>query len=147
MCLFMWIKWINRIISKLANAISKFLFLLGSYKFLAYLECIRSYAWSFGHSDLNLSSVKFYSNNAHYETIIFNSLSVLVTLQSRCTATIESLQGFVQCLKVYLLQYLLEMIPAVISLSTKGNQTKFISQTLILALGKPWTQYLLLRRQ
>ena len=37
--------------------ISKTLFILGSYKFLAYLECIRSYAWSFGHSDPDLSSV------------------------------------------------------------------------------------------
>ena len=27
------------------------------YKFLAYLEYIRSYAWSFGHSDPDLSSV------------------------------------------------------------------------------------------
>ena len=32
-------------------------FVLGSYKFLAYLECIRSYAWSCGHSDPDLSSV------------------------------------------------------------------------------------------
>ena len=39
------------------GAISKILFILGSYKFLAYLECIRSYAWSFGHSDPDLSSV------------------------------------------------------------------------------------------
>ena len=30
---------------------------MGSYKFLAYLECIRSYAWSFDHSDPDLSSV------------------------------------------------------------------------------------------
>jgi hypothetical protein len=29
----------------------------GLYKFLAYLECIRSYAWSFGYSDPDLSSV------------------------------------------------------------------------------------------
>ena len=56
-CWFKWIKWINRIISKSARAISNFQFILGSYKFLAYLACIRSYAWSFGHSDPDLSSV------------------------------------------------------------------------------------------
>ena len=50
-------KWINRIISKSACAISKILFILGSYKFLAYLECIRSYAWSLGYSEPDLSSV------------------------------------------------------------------------------------------
>ena len=50
-------KWIYRVISKLAHAISKILFILGSYKFLAYLECIKIYAWSFGHSDPDLSSV------------------------------------------------------------------------------------------
>ena len=50
-------KRINRIISKRAHAISKILFILGSYKFLAYLECIRSYAWSKGHSDPDPSSV------------------------------------------------------------------------------------------
>ena len=54
-----WVKkWIVRIFSKLAREISKILFILGSYDFLAYLECIRSYAWSLGHSDPNLSSVK-----------------------------------------------------------------------------------------
>ena len=31
--------------------------ILGSYIFLAYLECIRSYAWSFGHSAPDPSSV------------------------------------------------------------------------------------------
>ena len=54
MCLFM---WINRILSKSARAISKILFDLGSYNFLAYLEWVRSYAWSKGHSDPDLSSV------------------------------------------------------------------------------------------
>ena len=44
----------------MARAISKILFILGSYNFLAYLECFRSYAWSKGHSDPDLSSV--YSN-------------------------------------------------------------------------------------
>ena len=38
-------------------------FILGSYKFLAYLECIRSYAWSFGHSD---PSKQCDTNIAHY---------------------------------------------------------------------------------
>ena len=32
-------------------------FILGSYNFLAYLECVRSYAWSKGHSDPDLGSV------------------------------------------------------------------------------------------
>ena len=41
----------------MARAISIFFFILGSYHFLAYLECVRSYAWSKGHSDLDLSSV------------------------------------------------------------------------------------------
>ena len=50
-------KWINRIFSKLARAISKILFILGSYNFLAYLECIRSYAWSKDHSEPDLGSV------------------------------------------------------------------------------------------
>ena len=44
-------------LSKLAQAISKILFNLGSYNFLAYLECVRSYAWSKGHSDPDLGSV------------------------------------------------------------------------------------------
>ena len=41
----------------MARAISKILFILGSYNVLAYLECIRSYAWSKGCSDPDLSSV------------------------------------------------------------------------------------------
>ena len=41
----------------MARAISKILFILGSYNFLAYLECVRSYAWSKGHSDPDLASV------------------------------------------------------------------------------------------
>ena len=57
MCLFKWIKVENGIFSKSARAISKILFNLGSYNFLAYLECSRSYAWSRGHSDPDLSSV------------------------------------------------------------------------------------------
>jgi hypothetical protein len=36
---------------------------LGSYKFLAYLECIQSYAWSKGHSDPDPSSVIYYISN------------------------------------------------------------------------------------
>ena len=50
-------KWINRIFSKLARGISKILFFLESYNFLACLECVRSYAWSKGHSDPDLCSV------------------------------------------------------------------------------------------
>ena len=40
----------------MARAISKILFILGSYNVLAYLECIRSYAWSKGHSEPDLGS-------------------------------------------------------------------------------------------
>ena len=42
----------------MALAISKILFILGSYNFLAYLECVGSYAWSKGYSDPDLSSVQ-----------------------------------------------------------------------------------------
>ena len=41
----------------MARAISKILFILGLYNFLAYLECVKSYAWSKGHSEPDLSSV------------------------------------------------------------------------------------------
>ena len=41
----------------MARAISKILFILESYNVLAYLECVRSYAWSTGHSDPDLGSV------------------------------------------------------------------------------------------
>ena len=41
----------------MAREISKILFILGSYNFLAYLECVGSYAWSKGHSYSDLSSV------------------------------------------------------------------------------------------
>ena len=41
----------------MARAISKILFILGWYNFLAYLECVRRYAWSKGHSEPDLSSV------------------------------------------------------------------------------------------
>ena len=44
----------------MARAISKILFIFGPYNFLAYLECVRSYAWSKGHSKPDLSSVKGY---------------------------------------------------------------------------------------
>ena len=43
--------WINRMISKRAQTISKILFILGSKKFLACLEHVKSYAWSFSHSN------------------------------------------------------------------------------------------------
>ena len=45
------------IFSKWAREISKILLILGSYNFLAYLQCVRSYAWSKGHSDPDLGSV------------------------------------------------------------------------------------------
>ena len=55
------------IFSKWAREISKILFILGSYNFLAYLECVRSYAWSKGHSDPDLGSV-----NCNIKEIIMN---------------------------------------------------------------------------
>ena len=48
-----------KILKNSARAISKILFILGLYNFLAYLECVKSYAWSKGHSDPDLSSVTF----------------------------------------------------------------------------------------
>ena len=53
-CLF---KWINRIISKSVHMISKIIFILGLYKFLACLECISRNGLSFGHSYWHPSSV------------------------------------------------------------------------------------------
>ena len=47
----------NMIISKSVHAISKILFILELYKFLACLECISRNSVSFGHSDLHPSSV------------------------------------------------------------------------------------------
>jgi hypothetical protein len=49
MGLFRWIK--------VDHVISKIIFILGPNKFLAYLEGIRSYAWSFGNSPPDPSSV------------------------------------------------------------------------------------------
>ena len=49
--------------SKLTRAILKILFILRSYKFLAYLEYIRNYAGSFGHSGPDLSSVHLKQNS------------------------------------------------------------------------------------
>ena len=53
----------------MAGAISKILFILGSYNFLAYLECVRSYAWSKGHSDPDLSSVELDMANLMVQTV------------------------------------------------------------------------------
>ena len=49
--------WPIKFLIFMHGAISKILFILGSYNFLASLECIRSYTWSKGHSDPDLSSV------------------------------------------------------------------------------------------
>ena len=57
MCLFMWIKVDKYDFLKIALSDIKNSFNLESYNFLAYLECFRSYAWSKGHSDPDLSSV------------------------------------------------------------------------------------------
>ena len=54
-CLFMWIK---RVISKSIHAISKIIFILGLYKFVACLECISRNGLSFGHSEWDPRSVK-----------------------------------------------------------------------------------------
>jgi hypothetical protein len=55
---------LKRIFSKPACVISKILFILGWYNFLAYLEYVRSCAWSKGHSDPDLSSVQEHSTMA-----------------------------------------------------------------------------------
>ena len=69
-CLFMWIK-VDKydLISKRAHAISKIIFILGSNKFLACLEHFRSYAWSFGHSDPDPSSVICNHGLAKFENL------------------------------------------------------------------------------
>ena len=59
------------ITSKSAHAISKILFILGLYKFLAYLECITRYAWPFGHSDPDLSSVPTKNINCRTSEMFF----------------------------------------------------------------------------
>ena len=58
--------------SKMAHAISKILFILGSNKILACLEHIRSYAWSFDHSDPDLSSVSNYLKSFHEKKGLFS---------------------------------------------------------------------------
>ena len=55
----------NRIFSKPAGAISKIIFNFGSYNFLTYLECVRSYTWSKGPSDPDLSSVRLLTKDLH----------------------------------------------------------------------------------
>ena len=59
--LFYWVKW-PITPNKSAGSIDHYdffhkVFILGLYKFLAYLECVKSYAWSKDHSDPDLSSV------------------------------------------------------------------------------------------
>ena len=72
-----WIKSLN-------GAISKILFILGSYNFLAYLECVRSYAWSKGHSESDLGSVKNYEV---YKKVTKIELYTNGGLQLCCTVT------------------------------------------------------------
>jgi len=57
-CFFGWIKVDKWDCLKLARVVSGILFVLGSCGFLACLELIRGCAWSFGHSDPDLSSVR-----------------------------------------------------------------------------------------
>ena len=45
-------------------------FFLGSYNFLAYLECVKSYTWSKGHSDPDLSSVMYFEPIKHSELML-----------------------------------------------------------------------------
>ena len=54
-------KRINGNISKKLHAIWKILFILGSYEFLACLECISRNGLSFGHSDWHPSSVPYFA--------------------------------------------------------------------------------------
>ena len=58
----------------------KFFFILGLDKLLAYLECIRSYAWSFGNSDPDLSSVfsHYGSPKEHAYELPLRSLAINV---------------------------------------------------------------------
>ena len=56
-CLFKWMKWINRIISKSVHAISKILLIFGLFMFLACLECISRNGLPFGHSDWDPSTL------------------------------------------------------------------------------------------
>ena len=75
----------NRIISKSAREISKILFNLELYNFLAYLECVRSYAWSKGHSDPDLSSVNLVvkSQYLHIVSIRIFNLDTYVDFKSK----------------------------------------------------------------
>ena len=56
----------NRIISKSVHAISKIILILGSYKFLACLECISRNGLSFFHSDWDPSSAWIQQPNPNH---------------------------------------------------------------------------------
>jgi hypothetical protein len=59
-------KRINGNISKKLHEIWKILFILGSYEFLACLECISRNGLSFGHSDWDISSVICFEKSKSY---------------------------------------------------------------------------------
>ena len=86
---------------------TKILFILGSYNFLAYLECVKSYAWSKGHSEPDLSSViwyirpnyqqpfwysKFLVHVIHYSTIYTKHTSLL---KKRVLAGVKELSLYI----------------------------------------------------
>ena len=73
----------------MARTISKILFILGSYDFLAYLECVRSYAWSKCHSESDLGSVcSICSRKVLTLTLIFYSVCALYQLYMNWTGPI-----------------------------------------------------------
>ena len=85
----------------MARAISKILFILGLYNVLAYLECIRGYAWSKGCSDPDLSSVCkhptqyfLYRVAQKSKKVFLKSLTFLRSNANTTDFNIECGQGF-----------------------------------------------------
>ena len=81
------------IFSKWAREISKILLILGSYNFLAYLECVRSYAWSKGHSDPDLGSVITISNTMLELTslgILLDHVGLTLLLNHHCCNLLQT---------------------------------------------------------
>ena len=104
--------WINRIISKRAHVRSKIIFILRSNKFLACLERVRSYAWSFGHSDPEPSSVYVLclyrtGKQTYCARLIDKSLSVRFYASQRpVERTISRYVSTVLGQNIFLFQYL-----------------------------------------
>ena len=82
----------------MARAISKILFILGSYNVLAYLECIRSYAWSKDHSEPDLGSVKRHGSQTLQQTSFLKKLRLVKrpfrTRSKQCVLLIRYLIKF-----------------------------------------------------